>query len=146
MTGTAMTEKQEFHNVYGMDVIAIQTNRPVICADHEDSLVNMLFWFYFLIVKKDLPRVGIYTVRFRLPAMIIYQQGLEMLALYTNGESGLLFPTNVMLVIVTAFALFATIRIEAELQEDENAFAGNWVGISRHCREKNGSYVPIQNY
>lgn len=29
MTGTAMTEKKEFRNIYGMDVISISTNRPV---------------------------------------------------------------------------------------------------------------------
>lgn len=35
MTGTAMTEKKEFRDIYGMDVIAIPTNRPVIRVDHE---------------------------------------------------------------------------------------------------------------
>ena len=29
MTGTAQTEEKEFRNIYGMDVIAIPTNRPV---------------------------------------------------------------------------------------------------------------------
>ena len=29
MTGTAMTEEQEFREIYGMDVIEIPTNKPV---------------------------------------------------------------------------------------------------------------------
>ena len=31
MTGTAKTQEKEFHEVYGMDVIQIPTNRPT-CA------------------------------------------------------------------------------------------------------------------
>ncbi len=38
MTGTAMTEKKEFRNIYGMDVVSIPTNRPVIRIDHEDAV------------------------------------------------------------------------------------------------------------
>lgn len=38
MTGTAMTEKREFRNIYGMDVVSIPTNRPVIRIDHEDAV------------------------------------------------------------------------------------------------------------
>ncbi len=38
MTGTAMTEEQEFRDIYGMDVIAIPTNKPVIRIDREDSV------------------------------------------------------------------------------------------------------------
>ena len=30
MTGTALTEEKEFRNIYGMDVIAIPTNRPMV--------------------------------------------------------------------------------------------------------------------
>ena len=33
MTGTALTEEKEFRNIYGMDVIVIPTNRPVIRKD-----------------------------------------------------------------------------------------------------------------
>ncbi len=36
MTGTALTEEKEFRNTYGMDVIAIPTNRPVKRDDHND--------------------------------------------------------------------------------------------------------------
>jgi preprotein translocase subunit SecA len=36
MTGTALTEEQEFRDIYGMDVIEIPTNKPVQRIDHED--------------------------------------------------------------------------------------------------------------
>ena len=36
MTGTALTEEQEFRDIYGMDVIEIPTNEPVRRVDHED--------------------------------------------------------------------------------------------------------------
>ena len=38
MTGTAMTEEKEFRDIYGMDVIEIPTNKPVIRIDHEDAV------------------------------------------------------------------------------------------------------------
>ena len=38
MTGTALTEEKEFRNTYGMDAIAIPTNKPVIRIDHEDAV------------------------------------------------------------------------------------------------------------
>ena len=36
MTGTAKTEEKEFQEIYGMDVIVVPTNRPVIRQDHAD--------------------------------------------------------------------------------------------------------------
>lgn len=36
MTGTALTEEAEFRDIYGMDVIVIPTNKPVIRKDHPD--------------------------------------------------------------------------------------------------------------
>ena len=36
MTGTALTEEKEFRDIYGMDVIEIPTNRPVVRIDHQD--------------------------------------------------------------------------------------------------------------
>ena len=36
MTGTALTEEGEFRHIYGMDVIVIPTNMPVIRKDHTD--------------------------------------------------------------------------------------------------------------
>ena len=38
MTGTAMTEEDEFREIYKLDVIAIPTNRPVQRIDHNDLI------------------------------------------------------------------------------------------------------------
>ncbi len=38
MTGTALTEEKEFRAIYGMDVIEIPTNRPVIRKDLQDAV------------------------------------------------------------------------------------------------------------
>ena len=38
MTGTALTEEKEFREIYGMDVVEIPTNRPVIRKDLEDAV------------------------------------------------------------------------------------------------------------
>lgn len=52
MTGTAMTEKKEFRDIYGMDVIAIPTNRPVIRVDHEDAVYKTMDEKYRAIIHK----------------------------------------------------------------------------------------------
>ncbi|MBV8689385.1 MAG: preprotein translocase subunit SecA, partial [Candidatus Eremiobacteraeota bacterium] len=36
MTGTAKTEEREFRDIYGLDVLVIPTNRPMIRSDHSD--------------------------------------------------------------------------------------------------------------
>ena len=38
MTGTALTEEQEFRDIYGMDVIEIPTNKPVARVDLDDAV------------------------------------------------------------------------------------------------------------
>jgi len=38
MTGTAVTEAEEFHKIYHLEVIVIPTNRPMIRTDHEDRI------------------------------------------------------------------------------------------------------------
>ncbi|MGN0434987.1 preprotein translocase subunit SecA [Bilifractor sp. LCP19S3_H10] len=38
MTGTALTEEQEFRDIYGMDVIEIPTNKPIARIDHDDAV------------------------------------------------------------------------------------------------------------
>ena len=38
MTGTALTEEKEFRDIYGMDVIEIPTNKPVLRIDKEDAV------------------------------------------------------------------------------------------------------------
>jgi preprotein translocase subunit SecA len=36
MTGTAKTEEEEFKKIYGMDVVVVPTNMPVVRKDHSD--------------------------------------------------------------------------------------------------------------
>ena len=36
MTGTALTEEQEFQTIYNLDVIEIPTNKPMIRVDYPD--------------------------------------------------------------------------------------------------------------
>src|SRR5437588_9752377 len=38
MTGTAVTEAEEFHKIYGLDVAVIPTHRPMIRADNADVI------------------------------------------------------------------------------------------------------------
>ena len=38
MTGTAMTEEEEFQEIYRLDVIEIPTNKPVLRKDHSDII------------------------------------------------------------------------------------------------------------
>ncbi|XAL99138.1 preprotein translocase subunit SecA [Phycisphaeraceae bacterium D3-23] len=38
MTGTAITEATEFHEIYGLDVVAIPTNKPIAREDREDLI------------------------------------------------------------------------------------------------------------
>ena len=38
MTGTALTEEEEFSTIYKLDIVEIPTNRPVIRIDNEDSV------------------------------------------------------------------------------------------------------------
>jgi len=38
MTGTAVTEAEEFHKIYKLDVVVIPTNKPMIRKDHQDAV------------------------------------------------------------------------------------------------------------
>jgi len=38
MTGTAMTEAAEFHKIYGLDVVNVPTNRPIVRLDEHDVI------------------------------------------------------------------------------------------------------------
>lgn len=38
MTGTAATEEEEFRKIYGLDVVVIPTNKPMIRVDHPDAI------------------------------------------------------------------------------------------------------------
>jgi len=38
MTGTAVTESAEFHEIYKLDVVTVPTNRPMVRKDYEDEI------------------------------------------------------------------------------------------------------------
>ena len=38
MTGTALTEEEEFREIYGLDVVEVPTNKPMIGVDHPDRI------------------------------------------------------------------------------------------------------------
>ena len=52
MTGTAMTEEDEFKEIYKLDVIAIPTNKPVIRIDHNDLVYSSEKGKYAAIIEK----------------------------------------------------------------------------------------------
>lgn len=52
MTGTAQTEEKEFRDIYGMDVIVIPTNMPVIRVDHEDAVYKTKREKYNAVVRE----------------------------------------------------------------------------------------------
>lgn len=52
MTGTALTEEMEFREIYGLDVIEIPTNRPMIRKDHADSVYKNVSGKYNAVVKQ----------------------------------------------------------------------------------------------
>ncbi|MDF0726056.1 accessory Sec system translocase SecA2 [Cytobacillus sp. S13-E01] len=51
MTGTAKTEEKEFQHVYGMDVVQIPTNKPVIRTDMSDKIYTTKQEKYMAVVK-----------------------------------------------------------------------------------------------
>ena len=51
MTGTALTEEEEFRDIYGMDVIEIPTNRPVQRKDLNDVVYKTKKEKYFAVVQ-----------------------------------------------------------------------------------------------
>ena len=52
MTGTALTEEQEFRDIYGMDVIEIPTNKPVQRKDLEDAVYKTKAEKYHAVVEE----------------------------------------------------------------------------------------------
>ncbi len=52
MTGTAETSKEEFYKVYGLDVMAIPTNRPISRIDHNDQIFQTEKGKFRAIAKK----------------------------------------------------------------------------------------------
>ncbi|MCR5396056.1 MAG: preprotein translocase subunit SecA [Lachnospiraceae bacterium] len=52
MTGTALTEEQEFRDIYGMDVVEIPTNKPVQRIDENDAVYKTKKEKYKAIVEE----------------------------------------------------------------------------------------------
>ncbi len=52
MTGTALTEEPEFREIYGLDVIEIPTNRPMIRRDHNDEVYKSISGKYDAVVRQ----------------------------------------------------------------------------------------------
>ncbi len=52
MTGTAMTEAEEFMKIYQLDVMAVPTNRPVNRIDHNDRIYRSVDAKYDAIVEE----------------------------------------------------------------------------------------------
>ena len=52
MTGTALTEEQEFRDIYGMDVVEIPTNKPVIRKDLDDAVYKTKAEKYKAVVEE----------------------------------------------------------------------------------------------
>ncbi len=52
MTGTALTEENEFREIYNLDVIEIPTNKPMIRVDHPDAVYRSIKGKYDAIVEQ----------------------------------------------------------------------------------------------
>ena len=52
MTGTAKTEEEEFRKIYGMDVVVIPTNKPMIRVDYPDVVYKTKRAKFAAIVKE----------------------------------------------------------------------------------------------
>ena len=52
MTGTALTEENEFREIYGLDVIEIPTNKPMIRIDHDDAVYKTVDNKYNAVIRQ----------------------------------------------------------------------------------------------
>ncbi len=52
MTGTALTEEDEFSEIYGLDVVEIPTNMPMIRIDHNDEVYTTVNGKYNAIIRQ----------------------------------------------------------------------------------------------
>ena len=52
MTGTAKTEEQEFQKIYGLDVVVVPTNKPMIRTDYPDVIYKTRAAKYRAVVKE----------------------------------------------------------------------------------------------
>lgn len=60
MTGTAMTEAQEFSDIYGLDTVSIPTNKPCVRDDKDDLIFKSMKEKFAAIVEnvKDISQSG----------------------------------------------------------------------------------------
>ena len=54
MTGTALTEEEEFASIYAIDVVEIPTNRPVVRVDHPDVVYKTQAAKYRAVIRQIL--------------------------------------------------------------------------------------------
>jgi preprotein translocase subunit SecA len=52
MTGTALTEAEEFGDIYGLDVIEVPTNRPMARIDEDDEVYRSAMEKYHAIIER----------------------------------------------------------------------------------------------
>ncbi len=52
MTGTALTEENEFREIYNLDVVEIPTNKPMIRKDHDDAVYKSIDAKYSAVVRQ----------------------------------------------------------------------------------------------
>ena len=52
MTGTALTEENEFREIYSLDVVEVPTNRPMIRTDHPDAVYKNIKCKYEAIIRQ----------------------------------------------------------------------------------------------
>lgn len=52
MTGTALTEEAEFREIYGLDVVEIPTNKPMIRKDNNDAVYKTVNGKYGAVIKQ----------------------------------------------------------------------------------------------
>ncbi|MDE5022749.1 hypothetical protein NAI81_10020, partial [Francisella tularensis subsp. holarctica] len=58
MTGTAETEAFELHSIYGVEVIIIPTNKPMIRKDHHDEIYGSVREKFDAIVEDIKERIS----------------------------------------------------------------------------------------
>ncbi|NLW79222.1 MAG: preprotein translocase subunit SecA [Ruminococcaceae bacterium] len=52
MTGTAKTEEDEFNEIYGLQVVEVPTNRPMVRADHADQVYKTVNGKYRAVIEQ----------------------------------------------------------------------------------------------
>ncbi len=52
MTGTALTEEDEFRDIYQLDVVEVPTNKPMIREDHDDAVYKTMAGKYRAVVEQ----------------------------------------------------------------------------------------------